>query len=46
MMGKIKKTYKEIYGEINEIAEHYGYYPQSRQLIEEISKFTITINKK
>ena len=45
MLGKIKKTYKEIYGEINEIAEHYGYYPQSRQLIEEMAELTVAINK-
>lgn len=39
------KRYKEIYGKINEIAEHYGYYPQSRQLIEEMAELTVAINK-
>lgn len=30
---------------IQYIAEHYGYEPQSRQLIEEMAELTVAINK-
>lgn len=30
---------------IKKIAEHYGYEPQSRQLIEEMAELTVAINK-
>ena len=30
---------------IQRIAEHYGYEPQSRQLIEEMAELTVAINK-
>ena len=30
---------------IQYIADHYGYEPQSRQLIEEMSELTVAINK-
>ena len=32
-------------GDINKIAKHYGYEPQSRQLIEEMSELSVAINK-
>ena len=31
--------------DIKYIAEHYGYEPQSRQLIEEMAELTVAINK-
>lgn len=30
---------------IQYIADHYGYEPQSRQLIEEMAELTVAINK-
>lgn len=32
-------------GKIHKIAEHYGYDPQSRQLIEEMAELTKALNK-
>ena len=50
---RIHKTEKEEAGEremtteqkIQYIADHYGYEPQSRQLIEEMAELTVAINK-
>lgn len=36
---------EEYQNSIIEIAEHYGYESQSRQLIEEIAELTVAINK-
>lgn len=35
----------QIEKDIKLIAEHYGYEPQSRQLIEEMAELTVAINK-
>ena len=34
-----------MYRAITKIAKHYGYEPQSRQLIEEMAELTVAINK-
>lgn len=38
-------TGEKLAKDIKLIAEHYGYEPQSRQLIEEMAELTVAINK-
>lgn len=38
-------TKNQMESDIKSIAEHYGYEPQSRQLIEEMAELIVAINK-